>query len=108
MDRERSEAPADDGTGSGSTPSCNLRPSCARHKQLDHDAERTIGETRYLDDAEQLLRTETTAVDFFNAKIESYPDHLAWTVLWVSARPLYGVREHPEEDVGQILVAAWL
>jgi len=75
VDRQRSEAPADDGTGSGFTPSCNLRPSCGRHKQLDDDAERAIGATRhYLDDAEQLLRTETTAVDFFNARIERYPN----------------------------------
>ena len=48
-----------------------------QNKQLDDDAERTIAETRqYLDDADELLRTETTAVDFFNAKIERYPDHL--------------------------------
>lgn len=109
MDRQRSAAPAADGTGGGFALSCNLRPSCAGYKQLDHDAERTIGETRhYLGDAEQILRTETTAVDFFNAKIASYPNHLAWPVLWASARPLYDVRERPGEDVGQILVAAWL
>src|SRR5215510_14238179 len=37
-----------------------------QNKQLDDDAERTISETRqYLDDAEELLRTENTAVAFF-------------------------------------------
>src|SRR5262245_1428417 len=80
-----------------------------QNRQLDDDAERTIGETRqYLDDADELLRTEKTAVDFFNAKIERYPDYLARTVLWASANALYGVREHPGEDIGQILVAGWL
>jgi len=80
-----------------------------QNKQLDDDAERTISETRqYLDDADELLRTENTAVDFFNAKIERYPNHLARTVLWAGASALYGVREHPGEDVAQILVAGWL
>ena len=70
---------------------------------------RTISETRqYLDDADELLRTENTAVGFFNAKIERYPNHLARTVLWAGASAIYGVREHPDEDVGQILVAGWL
>jgi glyoxylase-like metal-dependent hydrolase (beta-lactamase superfamily II) len=80
-----------------------------QNKHLDDSAERTIAETRqYLDDADELLRTETTAVDFFNAKIERYPNHLARTVLWAGASALYGVREHPDEDVVQILVAGWL
>ena len=80
-----------------------------QNKQLDDDAERTIAETRqYLDDADELLRIETTAVDFFNAMIERYPNYLARTVLWAGASALYGVRDHPEEDVRQILVAGWL
>jgi glyoxylase-like metal-dependent hydrolase (beta-lactamase superfamily II) len=80
-----------------------------QNKQLDDDAERTIAETRrYLDDAEELLRTEDTAVDFFNAKIERYPNHLGRTVLWVGASTLYGVREHPEADIRQIILSAWL
>jgi glyoxylase-like metal-dependent hydrolase (beta-lactamase superfamily II) len=80
-----------------------------QNKELDDDAQRTIAETRqYLDDADELLRTENTAVDFFNAKIERYPNHLGRTVLWVGASALYGVREHPEEDVGKIVLAAWL
>jgi glyoxylase-like metal-dependent hydrolase (beta-lactamase superfamily II) len=80
-----------------------------QNEELDDDAERTIAETRqYLDDAEELLRTENNAVDFFNAKIERYPNHLGRTVMWVGASVIYGVREHPEQDVRQIVVAAWL
>ena len=68
-----------------------------QNRRLDDDAARTIAETRhYLDDAEELLRTENTATGFFDAKIARYPDHLGRMVLWVSARALYGVREHPE------------
>jgi glyoxylase-like metal-dependent hydrolase (beta-lactamase superfamily II) len=79
------------------------------NKHLDDNAERTIAETRqYLDRADELLRTQPTAVDFFNAMIERYPNHLGRTVLWVGARTLYGAREHPDEDFGKIVVAAWL
>ena len=78
-------------------------------KQLDDDAERTIAETRqYLDDADELLRTENNAVDFFNAKIERYPEHLGRTVLWVGTSVLYGVRAHPDEDVAGIVLSSWL
>jgi glyoxylase-like metal-dependent hydrolase (beta-lactamase superfamily II) len=80
-----------------------------QNSQLDDDASRTIAETRqYLDDADELLRTENSAVGFFNAKIERYPDHLGRMILWVSASVLYGVREHPETDSRQIILAAWL
>src|SRR5215470_14605507 len=80
-----------------------------QNKQRDDDAERTIVETRrYLDDADEFLRTKTTAVDFFNAMVERYPNHLARTVLWAGASALYGVRNHPEEDVRKIIVAGWL
>jgi glyoxylase-like metal-dependent hydrolase (beta-lactamase superfamily II) len=80
-----------------------------QNKQLDDDAKRTIAETRqYLDDAEELLRTEKTALDFFNAEIERYPNHLGRTVLWAGVRTLYGVREHPAEDIRQIIVSSWL
>jgi hypothetical protein len=54
------------------------------------------------------MRTETTAVDFFNAMIERYPNHLARTVLWAGAYAIYGMREHPEEDVGQVIGEGWL
>jgi glyoxylase-like metal-dependent hydrolase (beta-lactamase superfamily II) len=80
-----------------------------QNKQLDDDAARTIAETRqYLDDAEELVRTEKTAVGFFNAKIERYPNHLGRTVLWAGVQTLYGVREHPEEDIRQVIVNSWL
>jgi glyoxylase-like metal-dependent hydrolase (beta-lactamase superfamily II) len=80
-----------------------------QNKLLDDDAARQIAETReYLDDAEELLRTETTAVDFFNAKIERYPDHLGRTVLWAGVRGLYGVRENPDGDIARILLNSWL
>jgi glyoxylase-like metal-dependent hydrolase (beta-lactamase superfamily II) len=80
-----------------------------QNKQLDDDAGRTIAQTRqYLDDADELLRTETTAVGFFNAKIERYPAYLGRWVLWVTARALYGVREHPEGNPAQIILNSWL
>jgi glyoxylase-like metal-dependent hydrolase (beta-lactamase superfamily II) len=80
-----------------------------QNKELDDDAERTIAETRqYLDDAQALLQTEKTAVDFFNAKLEHYPNHLGRYVLWAGAQTLYGVPAHPEEDPRKISVASWL
>jgi hypothetical protein len=80
-----------------------------QNKRLDDDDARTIAETRhYLDDAEELLRTENTATGFFNAKIARYPDHLGRMILWVSASALYGVREHPGENPAQITLSSWL
>jgi glyoxylase-like metal-dependent hydrolase (beta-lactamase superfamily II) len=80
-----------------------------QNERLDDDAERQIAETRqYLDDAEQLLQTATTDLDFFNAKLERYPNHLGRLVLWSGARTLYGVRDHPEQDGRQIAVSSWL
>jgi glyoxylase-like metal-dependent hydrolase (beta-lactamase superfamily II) len=80
-----------------------------QNKALDDDGERTIAETRrYLDDAEELLRTETSAVGFFNAMIARYPDHLGRTVLWIGTRVLYGARERPDEDLRKIILASWL
>jgi glyoxylase-like metal-dependent hydrolase (beta-lactamase superfamily II) len=80
-----------------------------QNKERNDDAERTIAETRqYLDDAEELLRSESTALDFFNAKIERYPNHLGRTVLWVGASVLYGIRDHPETAVAQIVLGSWL
>ena len=78
-------------------------------QRLDDEAGRTIAQTRqYLDDAEELLKTENTAVDFFNAKIDRYPDYLGRYVLWVSAQTLYGAREHPDEAVARIALGSWL
>ena len=80
-----------------------------QNKQLDDDAKRTIEQTRqYLDDADELLRTENTALGYFNAKIEGYPDYLGRLILWVTARALYGVREHPEGNAAQIILNSWL
>jgi len=100
-------------SGHGGTRSARSGPRhiVAGHQnsRLDDDAGRTIAETRqYLDDADELLRTESTAVGFFNAKIERYPNHLGRMILWVSASALYGVREHPGQAVGQIILASWL
>jgi glyoxylase-like metal-dependent hydrolase (beta-lactamase superfamily II) len=78
-------------------------------KDLDDDAHRVIGETRqYLDDAEELLGTENSAVDFFDAAIARYPEHLGRTILWIGASVLYGAREHPDEDIRRIVLGAWL
>jgi glyoxylase-like metal-dependent hydrolase (beta-lactamase superfamily II) len=80
-----------------------------QNRRLDDDAKRTIAETRqYLDDADELLRTENTATGYFNAKIERYPDHLGQLILWVTARALYGVREHPGENAAKIILSSWL
>jgi glyoxylase-like metal-dependent hydrolase (beta-lactamase superfamily II) len=76
---------------------------------LDDDAKRTIEQTRqYLADAEELMRTEDSALGYFNAKIERYPDHLGRLILWVTARALYGIREHPGDDPRKIILASWL
>jgi glyoxylase-like metal-dependent hydrolase (beta-lactamase superfamily II) len=80
-----------------------------QNSELADDAGRTIAQTRqYMDDADELLMTETTAVGFFNAKIDRYPDHLGRMVLWVSASAIYGVRARPGEDARQIILASWL
>jgi glyoxylase-like metal-dependent hydrolase (beta-lactamase superfamily II) len=80
-----------------------------QNRACDDDAVRTIAETRhYLDDAEEILRTAPTAVDFFTATVERYPDHLGRTILWIGASVLYGVREHPERDLRWIVLDAWL
>jgi glyoxylase-like metal-dependent hydrolase (beta-lactamase superfamily II) len=80
-----------------------------QNSELDDDAGRTIAQTRqYMDDADELLLTETTAVGFFNAKIDRYPHHLGRMVLWVSASAIYGVRAQPGGDARQIILASWL
>jgi glyoxylase-like metal-dependent hydrolase (beta-lactamase superfamily II) len=80
-----------------------------QNSELDDDAKRTIEQTRqYLDDADVLLRTETTALGYFNAKIGRYPDYLGQLILWVTARALYGVREHPGENPGPVILSSWL
>jgi hypothetical protein len=97
------------GDRQGRDPRASPRRRRTPDARLDDDAARTISETRkYLDDADELLRTEKTAVDFFNAGIQRYSDHMGRTVLWVAANALYGVREHPGDDIRQILVTSWL
>jgi glyoxylase-like metal-dependent hydrolase (beta-lactamase superfamily II) len=80
-----------------------------QNKHLDDDAARTIADTRqYLDDADELLQTQATAVDFFNAKIERYPDYLGRLVLWVGARGLYAVRANPSGNIAKMVLDSWL
>jgi glyoxylase-like metal-dependent hydrolase (beta-lactamase superfamily II) len=90
-----------------------LRPrhivSGHQNAQLDDDAARQIAETRrYLDDADELLQTAGTAVDFFDATLQRYPNHLGRTVLWAGVSAIYGVREHPGEDARKYVLAGWL
>ncbi|GAA4630953.1 hypothetical protein GCM10023196_058400 [Actinoallomurus vinaceus] len=80
-----------------------------QNSDLDDDAARTIAETReYLDVAEELFRTQKTAVDYFNAMVERYPDQLGRTVLWATAQAVYGIRENPGEDPVQFIAGGWL
>ena len=80
-----------------------------QNSTLDDDAARTIADTReYLDVADELLRTENTAVGYFNAMVERYPDRLGRTVLWATAQAVYGIREHPGEDPVQFIAGGWL
>jgi glyoxylase-like metal-dependent hydrolase (beta-lactamase superfamily II) len=80
-----------------------------QNRLLDDDAARQIAETRqYLDDAEELLRTETTAVGFFDAKVARYPNHLGRFVLWAGTRGLYETRDAAGADVPRILLGSWL
>jgi glyoxylase-like metal-dependent hydrolase (beta-lactamase superfamily II) len=80
-----------------------------KNSGLDDDAKRTIDLTReYLEDAEELLRAEDDALGYFNAKINRYPDYLGRMILWVTARALYGIREHPGENPGKIIRDSWL
>jgi glyoxylase-like metal-dependent hydrolase (beta-lactamase superfamily II) len=80
-----------------------------QNSKLDDDAVRTIADTReYLDVAEEQLRTQNTAADYFNALVERYPDRLGRTVLWATAQAVFGIREHPGEDPTQFIAAGWL
>ena len=80
-----------------------------QNSKLDDDAARTIADTReYLDVAEEQLRTQNTAADYFNAMVERYPDRLGRTVLWATAQAVFGIREHPGEDPTQFIAAGWL
>lgn len=72
--------------------SLGARSIIAGHKNatLDDDAPRTIAETRrYLDAATELLSEHDTALDFFNAMLERFPDRLNAGALWGSTTALY-------------------
>jgi glyoxylase-like metal-dependent hydrolase (beta-lactamase superfamily II) len=95
----------------GQVESLSPRSIVAGHKnsELDDDAARTITETReYLDTAEELMRTENSAVDFFNAMIARYPDRIGRTVLWSMSQAVFGIRDNPGEDPVQFIAGGWL
>ncbi len=79
-----------------------------RDKNLDDDAERIMVETRqYLDDADDLLLTQETARDFFNAMLERYPNRrLGATILWAGAQALYARRDGA--DALSAVLGGWL
>jgi hypothetical protein len=57
---------------------------------------------------EQFAGRTDTAVGYFNAEIERYPD-LPGTANPVGDRPSpYGAREHTREDPRRIILASWL
>jgi glyoxylase-like metal-dependent hydrolase (beta-lactamase superfamily II) len=76
-----------------------------KDKDLADDAGRVITETRqYLDDADELLANNDTAIDFFNAMIARYPNrHLGATTLWAGAKALYASSGDARADA----IAAW-
>lgn len=76
-----------------------------KNKDLDDAAARAIAETRqYLDGADDLLPENSTAVGFFNAMLERFPDRrLGATILWAGARALYAHSGDPLADA----IAAW-
>jgi glyoxylase-like metal-dependent hydrolase (beta-lactamase superfamily II) len=61
-----------------------------KNKDLDDSAARTISQTRdYLNSADELLSQHTTALGFFNAMVERFPDRLNPGALWLGAAALY-------------------
>ena len=80
-----------------------------KNRALDDDAARTITETReYFDVAEECLRAQPTAVAFFDAMVDRYPNRLGRTVLWSTATAWYGARDHAGDDPTPYIVAGWL
>jgi glyoxylase-like metal-dependent hydrolase (beta-lactamase superfamily II) len=71
-----------------------------KNKDLDDDAARTIAQTRqYLNDADQLLNENGTALGFFNAMLARYPERrLGAAVLWVGTNSLYANTGDPVQD----------
>jgi len=65
-------------------------PAGHKNKDLDNDATRVIAETRqYLDEVDELLRTQTTPLDFFRAMLGRYSNRLNPGALWSGAKALY-------------------
>ncbi|GAF48321.1 MBL fold metallo-hydrolase [Rhodococcus wratislaviensis] len=61
-----------------------------KNQELDDVGPRAISETRdYLNSSDELLNQHTTALEFFNAMMERYPDRLNPTALWMGATALY-------------------
>jgi glyoxylase-like metal-dependent hydrolase (beta-lactamase superfamily II) len=61
-----------------------------KNKDLDDAAARAISQSRdYLNAADQLLSQHSTALGFFNAMLERYPDRLNPGALWMGASALY-------------------
>jgi len=80
-----------------------------QNSNLADNAARLIAETReYLDVAEEQFNTQQTAVGYFNAMVDRYPDRLGRTVLWATAQAVFGIREHPGEDPVQFIAGGWL
>lgn len=60
----------------------NRRLGGYKNKDLEDDP-KTIEETRrYLQDAERLIGSSHTALEFYNAMMELYPDRLNPGALW--------------------------
>ena len=80
-----------------------------KNKDLDDDAARVIAETRqYLDDADDLLRKNNTARDFFNAMLQRYPNRrLGATTLWAGSTALYASGDHHGGEVFNDSIAGW-
>lgn len=77
--------------------------------RLDDDAGRTIAETReYLDVAEELFRTAKSALEYYNAMVDRYPERLGRSVLWATAQAVFGMRERPGEDPIPFIIDGWL
>lgn len=77
-----------------------------KDKHLDDDAARVTTQTRrYLGDADDQLTKNSTAVGFFNAMLERYPNrHLGATALWAGSNALYA----HIGDLAKDSVAGWL
>jgi glyoxylase-like metal-dependent hydrolase (beta-lactamase superfamily II) len=77
-----------------------------KNKDLDDDAARAITQTRqYLDDADELLKENSTALGFFNAMLARYPERrLGAAVLWVGTKSLYANTGDPVQDA----LAGWV